>query len=193
MRHTDGIAIEPNKASRSRAKASRLIAVGAASAMGIGGIAVSAALSGASTTSVKASSPTEVELATVPKYGKILVTKTGLALYYDTANKPGKWACTGDCLTAWPALTLAKGQTAVMAGKGVTGLGTVKSPSGTQVTWHGKALYTFIKDKKGSVDGQGIGKVWFVAQAAKAAVTNGATTSGTSTTPTTKAASSSWS
>ncbi|HXW80441.1 MAG TPA: hypothetical protein VEJ84_13135 [Acidimicrobiales bacterium] len=108
--------------------------------------------------------PVEVKMVAVPKYGKILVTTAGLALYYDTANKPGKWACTGGCLTAWPPLVLAKGQTKVMAGPGVTGLSTVKSPSGTQVAWDGKALYTFIRDSKGTVTGQGYQKVWYVAQ-----------------------------
>ncbi len=103
----------------------------------------------------------EVSLA---KYGKALVDQKGLALYFDTANKPMHFACTGDCLTAWPPLVLAKGQTAALAGKGVTGLGTVRGPSGLQVTWQGKALYTFVEDTKGTVMGQGIGHVWFVTQ-----------------------------
>jgi predicted lipoprotein with Yx(FWY)xxD motif len=132
----------------------------AAGAVGLG------ALAGMATPAVAAANaaPVEVKMATVPKYGKILVTSSGLALYYDTANKPGKWACTGGCLTAWPPLVLAKGQTKVMAGPGVTGLSTVKSPSGVQVAWDGKALYTFIRDSKNTVTGQGYQKVWYVAQ-----------------------------
>jgi predicted lipoprotein with Yx(FWY)xxD motif len=139
----------------------------AAGAVGLG------ALAGMAAPAVAASkaAPVEVKLVTVAKYGKVLVTATGLALYYDTANKPGKWACTGGCLTAWPPLVLAKGQTKATAGPGVTGLGTVKSPSGVQVTWDGKALYTFIRDSKDTVTGQGYQKVWYVAQAAKATTT----------------------
>jgi predicted lipoprotein with Yx(FWY)xxD motif len=132
----------------------------AAATVGLGALAAMGAPALASTSAA----PVEVKMATVPKYGKILVTSAGLALYYDTANKPGKWACTGGCLTAWPPLVLAKGQTKVMAGPGVTGLSTVKSPSGTQVTWDGKALYTFIRDSKNDVTGQGYQKVWYVAQ-----------------------------
>lgn len=49
-----------------------------------------------------------------------------------------------------------------MAPKGVTGLGTIKSPSGRQVTWKGKPLYSFIADSAGKVTGNGKGKVWFV-------------------------------
>ncbi|HTV10918.1 MAG TPA: hypothetical protein VME20_03580 [Acidimicrobiales bacterium] len=111
-----------------------------------------------------AASSVLVKAATVAKYGKILVTGSGLALYYDTANKPGKWACKGNCLTAWPPLLLPKGQTKVSAASGITGLGVVKSPSGMQVTWDKKALYTFVKDSKGTVTGQGIGHVWYVVQ-----------------------------
>jgi predicted lipoprotein with Yx(FWY)xxD motif len=105
-----------------------------------------------------------VTVKTVTKFGRILVDQKGLALYYDTANKPGKWACTKECLTFWPPLLLPKGQTAPAGGTGVTGLGAVNSPSGRQVAWDGKALYTFKKDKAGEVNGQGVGKVWFVVQ-----------------------------
>jgi predicted lipoprotein with Yx(FWY)xxD motif len=105
-----------------------------------------------------------VKVATVAKYGKILEDQSGLPLYYDTANKGTHWACTGACLVAWPPLVLPKGQAKVEMGKGVTKIGLVKGPSGEQVTWHGKALYTFIKDKTGKVTGQGLGKVWYVAQ-----------------------------
>jgi predicted lipoprotein with Yx(FWY)xxD motif len=139
----------------------------AAGAVGLGAVAGMAAPAVASTKAA----PVEVKMVTVPKYGKILVTAAGLALYYDTANKPGKWACTGGCLTAWPPLVLAKGQTKVTAGAGITGLGTVKSPSGTQVTWDGKALYTFIRDSKDTVTGQGYQKVWYVAQPSVKAAT----------------------
>jgi hypothetical protein len=61
---------------------------------------------------------------------------------------------------------LSNGQSKPVAGKGVTGLGVVKGPSGEQVTWHGKPLYTFVRDSKGKVLGQGIVQdgTWKVAQ-----------------------------
>lgn len=119
-----------------------------------------------------------VDIVSVSKYGKILVDQKGFALYTDAANKPPKkWPCKGACLTVWPPLVLAKGQAKAVAGKGVTGLGVISGPSGRQVTWHGKPLYTFIRDEKGTVRGQGIvqdGK-WFVAQLGKAVTTKTST------------------
>lgn len=106
-----------------------------------------------------------VKVATVAKYGKILEDQAGLPLYYNQDNKPpSKWACTGACLTAWPALVLPKGQTKVLVGRGVTGIGTIKSPSGTQVTWHGQPLYTFIQDTSGKATGNGIKSIWHLAR-----------------------------
>jgi predicted lipoprotein with Yx(FWY)xxD motif len=162
--------------SRGRGKVSVLVAA-AAGLVTIGALAAPAAQASVRTSSA-AATPVEVKMATVSQYGKILVTGTGFALYYNTANKPGKWACTGSCLTFWPALVLAKGEAKAKAGAGVTGLGTVSSPSGTQVTWKGKPLYTFKGDTKGTVKGQGVEHVWFVTQPAKAATT-GTPTSGT--------------
>jgi len=105
-----------------------------------------------------------IKSATVAKYGPILENGAGYALYYDSADKLGHWACTGKCLKYWPPVLLPKGQTKVEMGKGVTSVGTVKSPWGTLVTWDKRPLYTFAGDKPGTVKGQGIGKVWWVAQ-----------------------------
>lgn len=115
-----------------------------------------------------------VKVATVAKYGKILVNAKGIALYYNTANKPPHhWACTGECLTVWPPLLMPKTMTKPVAGKGVTGLGVVKSPSGEQVTWKGKPLYTYVPDTKGTVKGQGLFKVWYVTQLKAAQASTG--------------------
>jgi predicted lipoprotein with Yx(FWY)xxD motif len=107
-----------------------------------------------------------VNVISVAKFRKVLVDQKGFALYIDSADRPPHFACTGACLVVWPPLLLPKGQAKPIAGKGVTGLGVVKSPSGEQVTWHGKPLYTFIRDSKGTVRGQGIKQdgTWFVAQ-----------------------------
>ena len=51
-----------------------------------------------------------VKVASVSKYGKVLVDQNGFALYYDTANKPPKkWPCKGACLGVWRPLVLPKG------------------------------------------------------------------------------------
>jgi predicted lipoprotein with Yx(FWY)xxD motif len=140
-----------------------VVAGGAASAaLALGMLAGPAAAASRPGTTMPAS--VSVKSVTVAKYGPILETGKGFALYYDTANKPKSWACTGKCLTAWPPLVLPKGQTKPVLGKGVTGIGTVRGPSGLQVTWDHKPLYTFIKDKAGTVKGQKIAGIWFVAQ-----------------------------
>jgi predicted lipoprotein with Yx(FWY)xxD motif len=61
----------------------------------------------------------------------------------------GKSACSGGCLTKWPALTVAAGTTPT-AGDGVSGqVGTItRADDGTlQVTYNGLPLYFFQNDK----------------------------------------------
>ena len=112
----------------------------------------------------KVPSKVEVKAAKIGKYGNVLVDQKGLALYYNTANKPPKhWACTSKCLTLWPPVVLPKGQKAPVVAKGVSGLGTIKGPSGVQVTWHGKPLYTFAADKADQAKGEGVLGIWFLA------------------------------
>jgi predicted lipoprotein with Yx(FWY)xxD motif len=154
------------------------LAAGTAS-IGLTLTAVAAPATASSRPAAASTSQVVVNMKTVKKYGAVLFDQKGLALYYDTADKPPHFACTGGCLSFWPALVLPKGQKAAVAGKGVTGLGTIKSPEGVQVTWKGKPLYTYAADSKGTVNGQGIQGIWFVAHptASLTAVKTTATTS----------------
>jgi predicted lipoprotein with Yx(FWY)xxD motif len=142
------------------------VTIGAA-ALGLSLAALAAGPANAAThTAAASAAAVKVEVKTVATYGKILVNQKGLPLYYDSKNTSGHWACTGACLTAWPPLLLPAGQMAANMGAGVKGLGTVKAPYGTQVTWKGKALYTFIKDSAGKVTGNNVGN-FFVASLPK--------------------------
>ena len=144
------------------------------------GLSIAALAGPASATNRPAAASTgkvTVTMKTVKKYGAVFFDQKGLALYYDTADKPPHFACTGGCLSFWPALVLPKGQNAAVAGKGVSGLGTIKSPEGMQVTWKGKPLYTYAADSKGTVNGQGIQGIWFVVHTS--ATLTGATTATT--------------
>lgn len=130
-----------------------------------------------------------ITVKTIKKDGKVLFDQQGLALYIDVLDKPPHFACTGGCLTFWPPVTLPKGQKAPSAGKGVTGLGSVKSPSGRQVTWRGMPLYTYAADKKGTVTGQGVKQwgTWWAADSKKAqAAIPKAIATGTNTSTSTK-------
>ena len=86
------------------------------------------------------------------KLGTLL--ESGTTVY---SLKPTKVACTATCLQIWPAVLLPKGVTKATAGSGVNAakLGTIKRPDGElQVTYGGKALYRFFKDKSaGQVNG----------------------------------------
>lgn len=85
--------------------------------------------------------------------GTILVDgATGLTLYIFTEDvkDSGKSVCTGDCLVAWPALTVEAGETPT-GGEGVTGaLGTItrEDDGSLQVTYNGLPLYFFQNDKE---------------------------------------------
>jgi predicted lipoprotein with Yx(FWY)xxD motif len=84
--------------------------------------------SAASDTAATKSATVAVEVKTVAKFGKILEDQKGLPLYYDAANKPGHWACTGSCLTAWPPLVLPKGQKSASMGTAMKGFGHRQGP-----------------------------------------------------------------
>ncbi|HEX7496237.1 MAG TPA: hypothetical protein VF349_06360 [Candidatus Limnocylindrales bacterium] len=81
----------------------------------------------------------------------LVAGSNGMTVYTftnDTAGS-GTSACSGGCLTKWPALTVAAGA-APTAGDGVTGkLGTItRADNGTlQVTYNGLPLYFYQGDK----------------------------------------------
>jgi len=91
--------------------------------------------------------------------GPFLTGPDGKTLYIHAGDSANTSSCTGSCLAAWPALTVASGQQPA-AGSGVTGqLGTFSRSDGggTQVTYNGLPLYYWQGDTKaGDVTGQNI-------------------------------------
>ncbi|MFL5841282.1 MAG: hypothetical protein ACJ77Z_12610 [Thermoleophilaceae bacterium] len=86
------------------------------------------------------------------RLGKILVDSRGRTLYLFTKDSGTKSACSGACATAWPPLR-ASGKSTV--GSGAKG-SLVRTTAGSQVTYNGHPLYTFIKDtKSGETNGEG--------------------------------------
>ena len=87
-------------------------------------------------------------------HSTVLVNAQGMTLYHLSGEAAGKFICTSSaCLQVWhpvPASAAASG--------GVSSLGTVKRPDGTeQLTYKGSPVYTFAPDKKaGEVGGQGV-------------------------------------
>ncbi len=127
------------------------------------GIAVVACSSGTAATASPAASvaasvaPSAAAAATVDAkdvgtIGTVLVAASNGMTVYTFANDvkdSGTSACTGGCITKWPAVTVPAGATPA-AGSGVTGaLGTItRADDGTlQVTYNGLPLYFFANDK----------------------------------------------
>lgn len=148
--------------------------ISAAAALALAGCGSSSktATSGPTTTAAGAASPTTaaagsamVQTKTDAKLGTILADASGKTLYTLTNNGQAV-ACTGPCLTAWPAFTVPAGTTPT-GDPGVTGLGVVDGPNGDrQVTSNNLPLYSFSGDKAaGDVNGEGLqsfGGVWHV-------------------------------
>jgi predicted lipoprotein with Yx(FWY)xxD motif len=85
-------------------------------------------------------------------HGTLLVATSNQMTLYTFDNDvagSGVSNCTGTCLTTWPALTVAAGDTPT-GGAGVTGtLGTItRTDNGArQVTYNGLPLYFYVNDK----------------------------------------------
>jgi predicted lipoprotein with Yx(FWY)xxD motif len=126
------------------------------------------ATSSAPTASMPASSPAASgqDMLTVRKTsaGYVLATRSGQTIYWysNDVKGSGKSACSGSCLTAWPAVT---GSPMAAAGVQLAGkLGTITRSGGVvQATYNGYPLYTYAQDMSpGQVLGNGVGGVWHV-------------------------------
>lgn len=111
----------------------------------------------------------EVQVGTATDdLGTYLVGPDGRTLYYFTKDvTPGHSVCFGGCLEAWPPLLVGEGET-LAAGEGVSGtLAALTRDDGSmQATYRGRPLYYWQGDTAaGETNGEGVGGVWFVAQA----------------------------
>jgi predicted lipoprotein with Yx(FWY)xxD motif len=133
-----------------------------------------AGAAGESSPEASSSAPAEepVLAAADSDLGEIVVDGEGMTVYvFDKDTGSGQSACSGDCLTKWPAVVAESDSPAV---DGVTGeVGTITRDDGTkQVTLGGMPLYLSAGDAKaGDVTGQGVGGVWWVVSADGAKVT----------------------
>jgi predicted lipoprotein with Yx(FWY)xxD motif len=120
----------------------------------------------AAATGTASSAATAKAMLTVRKtsIGYVLATHAGQTIYWygDDVKGSGKSACTGSCLTAWPAVT---GTPLAAPGVQLAGeLGAITRPGGVvQATYNGYPLYTYAQDMApGQVLGNGAGGVWHV-------------------------------
>ncbi len=108
--------------------------------------------------------PTTVLLRTDSHFGSVITNAKGETLYFFSPDANGTSACTGGCLTAWPVFYTAALK--VASGLDSTDFATITRTDGTkQNTYKGWPLYTYAADSKaGDINGDGVGKVWFVAK-----------------------------
>ncbi len=108
------------------------------------------------TDSVKISSKTGI--------GQFLTDAKGMTLYYflTDVKGSGKSACTGDCITLWPPFYT--NNIIVSSPLNATNFSIVTRDDGQQqLAYKGWPVYYYSKDiNAGDVNGQGIGKVWYV-------------------------------
>ena len=155
----------------------------ALAACGTSGTSGTSSGSAGSATSAPAAAHPATDLATSGSpLGTIVVDGKGMTVYAFDKDTPGSGAsaCTGGCVSLWPAVTTTSATPSV---QGVTGqVGTAPTAGGgKQVTLGGHRLYTFSGDSRsGEVTGQGYQHVWWVVSPAGAKVTKAASSSSSS-------------
>jgi predicted lipoprotein with Yx(FWY)xxD motif len=105
----------------------------------------------------------QLNVATDPELGVILVGNDGMTLYMFTVDEPNTVNCSGDCLVQWPPL-VTQGNPVLGTGVDPSLVGTAPLPDGRMiVTYNEMPLYYWINDTQpGDTTGQGVGDVWYV-------------------------------
>jgi predicted lipoprotein with Yx(FWY)xxD motif len=120
---------------------------GNSSSSGGNGSVATATAAGAGTVSTKS----------ISGVGTVLVDTKGDVLYTNNQDSGSKVACTGSCTSIWPPLAApSSGQPTSDNASVQAMLGVVKGPGGSQVTFGGKPLYTFVQDSPGQATGNGV-------------------------------------
>ncbi|MBC7778692.1 MAG: hypothetical protein H7125_01180 [Proteobacteria bacterium] len=100
----------------------------------------------------------------------VLANRDGRTLYTFTKDSAGKSNCSGGCIAAWPAFTVAN---PALAGGDFTIV--TRDDGAQQWAFKGQPLYFFAGDQKpGDVNGDKQGGVWFVIPGAQKARTSAA-------------------
>lgn len=161
-----------------------LVAIGLA-ACGSSSNSSDSASAAANTT---ASGSDTISTKSISGVGTALVDAKGNALYTNNQDSGMNVACTGSCTDIWiPLMAPSSGQPTSSDQAVQAKLGMVKSKGGSQVTFGGKPLYTFVQDSPGQVTGNGFADsfggtnfVWTAATASGKAAPSSTTTTGSS-------------
>jgi predicted lipoprotein with Yx(FWY)xxD motif len=145
-----------------------IAAVAVAAAASVGGITLASATNTSNAHAYSATSanqpasgasnppnPPTVRVATATVQGameKILVDAHGLPLYIYQPDTTRTSHVAGQLATLWPPLTSAAPTDPGVAGQ----VASISTTNGTQVSYNGHFLYTFVEDQPGQVTGQGV-------------------------------------
>lgn len=105
----------------------------------------------------------KLKVDTMKGFGNYLTDENGVALYWFKKDSPGTSACSGGCLTNWPAFY--RESTEPAEGTRGEDYGTITREDGTkQTTFKGYPLYYFAGDKmkKTLTKGHKAREVWFL-------------------------------
>ncbi len=129
-------------------------------------VAVGLAVAPASAAPAKAKVVKPVTTLLTASFGKVLVTRSGQALYWWNRERGGRVRCTGSCARAWPPLIVPKRARVAATVRGVKGrFGTTRRPDGRrQVTYQGMPIYTYAHERPREVRCNNVNG-WFVARA----------------------------
>ncbi len=129
-----------------------LVAIGLAACGGSSNSSDSASAAANTTASVTDTVATK----SISGVGTVLVDSKGMALYTNNQDSGMNVACTGSCTAIWvPVMAPSSGQPTSSDQAVQTKLGVVKSKGGSQVTFGGMPLYSFVQDTPGQVTGNG--------------------------------------
>jgi predicted lipoprotein with Yx(FWY)xxD motif len=138
-----------------------LLTIAAVALVAIGLAACGGSSNSSNDASAASSMPTgsasdTVSTKSISGTGTVLVDSNGAALYTNNQDSGMKVACTGSCAAIWvPLMAPSSGQPTSSDQAVQAKLGVVKANGGSQVTWGGKPLYTFVQDSPGQVTGNG--------------------------------------
>lgn len=110
-----------------------------------------------------AAAPVALQMAKHDKLGNLVADGDGRTLYLFTKDTPNTSTCYDTCAQSWPAVIPAD-KPALKEGLNSALIGTTDRKDGSkQLTYNGWPLYYYAKDlKAGDVNGQGVGKFWWV-------------------------------
>lgn len=133
-----------------------LIAIGLAACGGSSNSSTSSSSPSSNTAAAASTSGATVSTMSISGVGTVLVDSNGDALYTNNQDTASKVACTGSCMSIWPALMAPSSGKPTSDNSSVQAkLGVVNSGGGSQVTYNGKPLYTFVQDSPGQATGNG--------------------------------------